>query len=734
MPLSDIVNVQITRQTQSVSEAGFGTLMILGANKRWNNLIKKYANMQEIAQDFQPYDAEYIAAQDVFAQNITPTFIYIGRRTVDTVDILVETALPGKTYTVTINGVDATISSTTSVSQSVVTLSADLITNNRMNVSVNGTTLGTVTSVIKFSTAFTAGTSTVVTVNGVALSAVLFNTNNATTLTDIATEILTLSPGTVTSAVSNGTDTITVVFASAGNNTVNSAVTTGGSAPTATISQGGFVFATDNLTTMTTIANAIAARPNIVSAVVGGSGNHVISVVSDPNEPGIIDFFTVSLGASQATATIVNTIQPTTKYTIANALVTEINGDSLGVTATDNLDGTFAITADVSGTPYTVAVSTTITNPDKARVTVTQAVPNQAYTVKINGTNFTYQAPVDVTDNLQIAVGLVTAINTLYPLPPSTPVAKLQPVTASSNGDGSFEITADVTGTGFLIQVSPVEALISQKGLIIDPYVPSGSVVTDIQAIQAVNDDWYAIACTDRTSATVQAIAAYIETQIKIFGTTSSDANIINQEPGVDTTSIAAILNNAGYVRSFVVYHAEAAQDYPECAWFGNVLPLVPGSETWKFKTLNSISYSDLSSTEQNNVFGKQANTYEYVGGVGITQNGTMAQGEFIDIIRGVDWLTSTIQTYVYSVLVNNPKVPYTDSGITAIEAQIRRALQQGINNNFIAQDPPVEVFVPKAVNVPAIDKSNRILRNVSFRATLAGAIQAVQITGTVSV
>jgi len=35
---------------------------------------------------------------------------------------------------------------------------------------------------------------------------------------------------------------------------------------------------------------------------------------------------------------------------------------------------------------------------------------------------------------------------------------------------------------------------------------------------------------------------------------------------------------------------------------------------------------------------------------------------------------------------------------------------------------------------VPPIDKANRILRNVSFQATLAGAIQAVQITGTVSV
>ena len=111
-----------------------------------------------------------------------------------------------------------------------------------------------------------------------------------------------------------------------------------------------------------------------------------------------------------------------------------------------------------------------------------------------------------------------------------------------------------------------------------------------------------------------------------------------------------------------------------------------------------------------------------------------MAQGEFIDIVRGVDWLTSRIQEFVYSVLVNSNKVPYTDSGIAAIEAEIRRALQLGIGNNFIANDPAPTVTVPKSTNVPSNDKAQRILRNVKFQATLAGAIHAVNITGTVTV
>lgn len=758
MSLSNIVNVQITRQTQSVTELGFGTLMILGTNKNWNDLVRQYSNLQEVAQDFNPYDSEYIASQDFFSQPVTPPFLLIGRRTVDTVGIDVETAMPNQNYTVTINGFPVTVSSNPSVQDSVVTLT------------------GIMTYTITFSTDFNSGTTAITpTVNGVTLAPTAWTTDQATTIAAVATVISAASG--VTSATSSG-DVITVVFAASSTATVNSCTVVGsGSQPTTTITNHGplvtsnsiavavngvalsgspFTYATSSLSTLTTIATAIATKlnatfsPGIATATISGVNNNILTITSNPNQGGVVTTFTVSSGASQATAAIVNTNQPTDENTIASALTTAINANAnvnTVVTAStpSSPDGTLSLTANVSGTPYTLAVSTDIKNPNQARVLITQSVPNQAYTVALNGTRYTYQAPNNVADNEQISTSLVTSINSenlldsnlneilVNGLPVPNPFFGV--ISATDNGNGSLEVFANNSATTFLIQAFPFEYTVIQKGLIIQPYEPSASVVADIQAIQAVNDDWYALACTDRTPSTVQAIAAYIETQIKLFGTASDDVNTINEASGTDTTSIAAIFNNAGYARSFVLYHQEAADDYPECAWFGNVLPYTPGSETWAFKTLGGdISYSELSSNQENNAFNKQCNTYEFVGGVGITQRGTVAVGEYIDIIRGVDWLTSTIQTLVYSTLVNSAKVPYTDSGITAIEGQIRSALQQGIDNNFIAQDPPYQIFVPTAASVPAIDKTNRILRNVSFQATLAGAIQAVQISGTVSV
>ena len=269
MPLSNIVNVQITRETQSVSQMGFGIPLILGTSKNWNDLVRQYNSMQEVVVDFSPYDLKYIASQDVFSQAITPSYLLIGRRTVDTVGIDVETAMPNQTYTATINGNAVSINSTPIVQESVVTLS------------------GIVTNVITFGSSFVTGNSTIVTVNGLPLSAVPYNTSNAQTLTDIATEIETASG--ITSAVSNGTNAITVIFTSSAAAIVNSAVTTGGaSQPVAVITESG-PLVTGNLinvslngtivgtvTSKITYSTGFTAGTSTVTTVNGVAGSAVL--------------------------------------------------------------------------------------------------------------------------------------------------------------------------------------------------------------------------------------------------------------------------------------------------------------------------------------------------------------------------------------------------------------------------------------------------------------------------
>lgn len=726
MPLSDIVDVVITRQTQTVTEAGFGIPMILGSNIRFTDLIRFYSDIDEVAEDFSTSDPEYIAAQDIFSQQISPPQIAIGRRQVDNVTINVTTAMTGEDYILDINGDIVTTSSTSTTTFSIVNLNANLVPLNRVLVTVDGNQVGVNTAVVNFDTDFVTGNNIVARINNANMASVPFTTNQATTIANLATSIA--GNAAVASATVTGLNQITVVF-NAGNNVLNSVLTTGGAGqPIAAIAQGGFAFSVDTDTTMTNIANAIIAANPTYSAVVTGASSRTLTVEGPDNTTAVVNSFLISGGSSQATATITNPLQAVSAASIAADIVANVNATppqpDLPVTATDNMDGTFTLTNKTPGVAWTLKTSSSIINPNEAVVRITQVEPNQLYRITINGINYDYTTLVTVQNGLEVATALTDEINA---------APQLVPVTATNNGDGSITIVSDDQTQTFSLSVQP-DVVSIEKGLTLLPLVAVNPVADDLTAINNANNTWYALIATTRDIATVKSIAAWTEARIKLFGTASSDTNIINIPAGTDTTTIAAYFNQLGYVRTFVMYHQDADFDYPEAAWFGRVLPLEPGSETWKFKTLAGISYSNLTTTQSNTALAKKANTYEFVGGVGITANGTVAQGEYIDIIRGVDWLTARIQEFVFSVLVNNPKVPYTDAGIAVIESEVKRALSLGVSNDFLASDPAPRTTVPKAADVPPTDKANRILRNVKFNATLSGAIHAVVIRGTVSV
>lgn len=731
MPLNDIVNVVITRQTQTITEQGFGIPLIFGPSVRFEQLIKFYVDMFEVGLDFAPTDPEYVAAQDIFSQTISPNLIAIGRRQVDDVTVDVITAMNAEDYILTVNGSPLATTSSTAATYSVVNLPSDLVIGNRVNVSLNGDLVGTVTSVIDFDSDFVTGNSAVVRINNANMSGFAYTGDQASMMTGLAAHIATNAAVTGGgSATVTGPRQITVVFRDAGNNTIDSVITNFGvSQPNASITEGAFAYTGSSSSTMQAIADAIELEPGVSTAQVSGVNNRVLTVLGPVNVTAQINSFTVEGGVSQPVAVITNPLQPISPESIALDIVNNINDQvtadpTYPIAAVDNGDGTFTLTNRAPGTPWSLKISNTIGSPNRAIVRVTQVMPSTPYTATINGVDFSYTSPVTVQNAGEIVDDLVDLIN--------NPFSNV-PVTATNLSDGSFELTADNIGGTFSINVSP-EIMSYDKGLLIETLVPVNTVVEDLDLINNANSSWYALISTSRELSTVLEIAGWVESRIKLFGTASNNQDIINVPAGTDSTSIAARLNQLGYVRTFVMYHQDALYDYPEAAWFGSVLPLEPGSETWKFKTLNGISYSNLTTTQSLNSLNKKANTYEFVGGIGITANGTVAQGEYIDIIRGIDWLTARIQEYVFRVLVTNPKVPYTDAGIASIQAEVMRVLQQGISNDFISDDPAPTSTVPRASEVSPSDKAARILRNVRFQATLAGAIHAVQIRGTVSV
>ncbi|KKN04675.1 hypothetical protein LCGC14_1095080 [marine sediment metagenome] len=346
-------------------------------------------------------------------------------------------------------------------------------------------------------------------------------------------------------------------------------------------------------------------------------------------------------------------------------------------------------------------------------VTVAVNVLGATYTTTINGVPFT-------------AVGLATAVLTAGALFTSINAGS-EPVTATDNLDGTYDLVEDVAGVLFGLSVAPVFP--DNRFQTVQETTTDAGIAADYAAIKVEDNDFYGVMTTSDSELEINILATAVGADKKIFITQSANQDILDDTAG----NLGEDLNAAAHDRTALIWSGDTF-DFAAGAWLGKQLPTVPGSSTWKFKTLTGVTVDDLGTTEISNLDSNKANHYTPVGGINITREGTMASGRFIDVTRGVDWLDSRISEEVFALLVNNQKIKFTDSGITQIQGAIEGVLAQGITNDLLAADPAPVVTVPKASAVSAADKAARTLTGVAFSATLAGAIHDVTINGTVSV
>lgn len=342
---------------------------------------------------------------------------------------------------------------------------------------------------------------------------------------------------------------------------------------------------------------------------------------------------------------------------------------------------------------------------------------NTVYSGKVGGKAFSYTS--DGTATLaEILAGLKTAIDALA-------VAGL----TSTNTGTSVDLTS--TALWFQASVDKLSALgIAQ--IHADP-----GIGADLDAIKLENDTWYGFALTTQGNAEIQAAAAWAEANAKFCVQASQDSAIVTTAaPGTD---VAASLKASNLTRTGVVYHGDNSE-FAGLALLGCAFPYDPGSVNFKFLTLASVTADKLSPTQIANAKAKNANVYVTVAGIDMITEGTVASGQFLDVIRDTDWFDSILQNSVFAALVNgdgsNPgsrKVPFDDSGVGNVENAVRGAIKRGEKAGFLVKNSAV-INVPLAVNVPTSDRNVRKLTGMSFTARIAGAINKAVIKGNISV
>jgi len=298
----------------------------------------------------------------------------------------------------------------------------------------------------------------------------------------------------------------------------------------------------------------------------------------------------------------------------------------------------------------------------------------------------------------------------------------------------TIEFTGVDAATDFRITAIDVSSLtgVTAATVTMDQY---GSAVetwdTGLNAIIASDDDWYALVATTRVKAEILLLAAIIETKIKIYIACNGEADVKNGIAANTLLSLKALT----YDRTGYLYSADYA-NFPEAAWLGGQLPKDPGSITWKFKTLTGITVDTLTSTEFGNINDNYGNTYQVVGGVNmISSEATVVSGEYIDIIRGTDWLQVNMQADLFSLLVNSDKIPFTNAGGGAIEGVIRYWIDRAESSSVgLLVLGGSAIDVPSVADIPVADRAARLFSGITFSGTYAGAVHKITINGKLNI
>ena len=275
-----------------------------------------------------------------------------------------------------------------------------------------------------------------------------------------------------------------------------------------------------------------------------------------------------------------------------------------------------------------------------------------------------------------------------------------------------------------------------------------------LTAIQAVRDDFYAVAIKDTTKAVQLALASTIKALAgeKIVFFRTDDANTLLAGNSTDLGSELKLLDND---YAHVTFHYNASNKYPEMAIMGRVLPIeetakqAAGSTAWHHQAVLDelgepfeASFNPaggkfaFTQVERDTLDAKNVEALENDGLNTRTLGGKMAGGEWGDVIHGVAWLKARIAEDQYLLQTqkadNLSKVTYDPIGFNEVEGVLANRLGMAVKTNFIAEN--FTITMPKLENTNATDRQNRLLKDINFTARLTGAIKFMEIRGVVTI
>jgi len=284
----------------------------------------------------------------------------------------------------------------------------------------------------------------------------------------------------------------------------------------------------------------------------------------------------------------------------------------------------------------------------------------------------------------------------------------------------------------------------------------SGVSETAVQAVTAcrqANSEWYTCMLCDAIKTDIITIAAYIESAspVSTFFYTTSDPDILPGTVGniMDTLQKSKIRRTMGqYSTSTYSDNVTEADSVIAIVGYamGSNTQMVNSAYTLDSKPEVGITPENLTKSQVSLIKNYGGNVYINRGTFyNLFESGTMADGSFFDEVLNLDILSNAIQIAVMNTIIDSPKIPQTDGGMSMLLNAITAPLEDARTMGFIAEGiwntaPILTVNTGDVIlrgyailsdliaNQSQTDRQNRVSPPIYILIKLAGAIQNVVI------
>lgn len=267
---------------------------------------------------------------------------------------------------------------------------------------------------------------------------------------------------------------------------------------------------------------------------------------------------------------------------------------------------------------------------------------------------------------------------------------------------------------------NPRPTEIAVHGIVYDSLTDEPTLLTAaLNDLIKTHNDFYYVVSTEQGDDEITALAEWTNTQDKLYGATTTNVTLAETLKGT-------------YDNCFLVVHDQPLKYVAE-GLLSTCAPRTIGSFTWTFKNVQGVPAVAYDNTKINQVHAANASTYINEAGVLMNSHGVVTSGEYIDVIQSVHFLKARLAESVFRLLALKEKVPYTDSGIALVVAEVEKVLNQGFKQGIIADEEGVPLYtikVPKRNEILKNTIAQRILPDVSWTAVIAGAVEKVEIKG----